>query len=241
MNLLKTVLTYAALFCVGAVTSVACIEPELSNPSFRCNPAEALAAGDSGCPNKEFCCSDDPATVGGKVPNYYKDGVNDAKYGTPLFSDLNNSLSTQGLCVELGGFDSPLVTGCPVPCNPAWDAGRISEICGTAQCCQTQELDATKDCIMGGDGRWHAASGADILAGLTKWGPAHSTNQDPNAAGCTIFAGGSGNPAYTDCLGQLSTAGQRGFCYSLGCPCVEDVCDMKNADWKPRCVAGAGA
>jgi len=239
LNLLKTVLTYAALFSVGAVTSVACFDPDLPNPSFRCSPATAAANGDSGCPNDEFCCSDDPATVGGKIPNYYMDGVNDAKYGTPLFSDLNNSLSNQGMCVELGGFASPLVTGCPVPCNPKWDAAKISEICGAAQCCQTEELDAAKDCIMGQDGRWRAANGSDIIAGRSTWGPAHTSNQDPNAAGCKVFAGGSSGPAYLDCITQLSTADQRGFCYSLGCPCIEDVCDMKNADFKPRCGTGA--
>ncbi|MFY0537879.1 hypothetical protein [Nannocystis pusilla] len=69
MNLLKTALTYAVLFSVGAVTSVACFEPELDIPSFRCNPAQASAQGDNGCPGDETCCSDDPAAVGGKIPN----------------------------------------------------------------------------------------------------------------------------------------------------------------------------
>lgn len=228
MNLLKTVLTYAALFCVGAVTSVACFQPDLQNPSFRCSPAKG-----GECPDGEQCCSDDPATVGGKKPNYYMDGVNDANYGTPLFSDINNALSTEGMCVATGGFMSPLVNGCPVPCNPTWAAGTIAEICGTAQCCQTQELDATKDCLMV-DGRWRAASGADVIAKVSGWGPQHSTNQDPFAEGCTVFSQGDNN-SLLDCIGQLSVANQRGFCYSLGCPCTEDVCDMKNPDWKPRC------
>lgn len=234
MNFRKSILTYAPLFCVGAVISVACPEPELQNPSFRCNPAQAVLDGDNGCPGEETCCSDDPATVGGKKPNYYKDGVNDDNYGTPLFSDNNNSLSTQGMCVKTGDFQSPLINGCPVPCNPQWPAGTIAEICGTAQCCQTQELDPNKDCIMV-DGRWRAVTGQDIIDKRTGWGGAHSTNQDANAAGCKVFSGGA-QASLLDCIGQLSVANQRGFCYSLGCPCVEDVCDMKNPDFVPKCL-----
>lgn len=230
MNLSKTVLTYAALFCVGALTSVGCPEPELQNPSFRCNPA---AGG--GCPDDEICCSDDPATVGGKIPNYYMDGTNNDKYGVPLFSDINNSLSTQGMCVATGDFMSPLVTGCPVPCNPKWEAARITEICGTAQCCQTQELDDVKDCVMVG-GRWRAAKGEDVLNKLSGWAGSHTTNQDPFIEGCKVFSQGD-QAALLDCVEQLTVADQRGFCYSLGCPCVEDVCDMKNPDWVPKCGA----
>lgn len=240
MNLLKTALTYAALFCVGAVTSVACFEPELQNPSFRCNPAEAVRQGTAGCPDGEVCCSDDPATVGGKIPNYYFDGVNDSKYGTPLFSDLNNALSTQGMCVAGGTvMNSPLVNGCPVPCNPKWDPAVISELCGpSVACCQTQELDPNTDCIMA-DGRWRAVNGTDIIAQRTGWGPAHATNQDPFADGCKTFAGGTTSPAYLDCIGQLTAADQRGFCFAQ-CPCIEDVCEMKNPDWVPRCTTQPG-
>jgi hypothetical protein len=241
LNLLKTVLTYAAVFCVGAVTSVACFEPDLQNPSFRCNPAEATAQGDNGCPGEETCCSDDPATVGGKLPNYHKDGVNDATYGTPLFSDNNNALSTQGMCVSTG-FDSPLINGCPVPCNPTWDAGQITAICGNmgSQCCQTQELDAARDCIMV-DGRWRAVRGEDIIAGRTKWGTEQVSNQDPFALGCMLFAGNGGDDLLRDCITQLSVANQRGFCYQLGCPCIEDVCEQKNQDYVPRCVGAPAA
>lgn len=235
MNLLKTVFTYAALFCVGAATSAACFKPDLQNPSFRCDPS----SGDADkCPEGETCCSDDPSTVGGKKPNYYMDNVQNDEYGVPLFSDINNSLSTQGMCVELGGFMSPLVNGCPVPCNPTWDAGTIGEICGpTQQCCQTQELDSTKDCIMV-DGRWRAARGEDIIAKRTGWGPAHTTNQDPFAKGCNVFAQGN-TDSLRDCIEQLTVANQRGFCYSLGCPCVEDECDKKNPDFAPKCPGQA--
>lgn len=232
MNLLKTALTYAALFCVGAVTSVACFEPDLQIPSFRCNPARAFAQGDNGCPGDELCCSDDPATAGGKVPAYHPGQTGD-RYGVPLFSANNNPLSTEGMCVTPIG-DSPLGNGCPVPCNPTWDQATINEVCQGAQCCQTQELDPVKDCIMV-DGRWRAVTGADALAGLTPWGDAHSTNQDPVAAGCTVYANGD-QKAQRDCIGQLSVANQRGFCYWLGCPCIEDVCEQKNSDYVPRCT-----
>lgn len=237
MNLLKTALTYVALFCVGAATPVACSEPELGNPSFRCDPAEAAMNGDNGCPGTETCCSDDPATVGGKLPNYYKDGVSDATYGAPLFSDNNNALSTQGMCVATAGIPSPLVNGCPVPCNPTWTAGQMANVCANGTtCCQTQELDPNKDCIMGEDGRWRTVTGEDILADRSSWGPNHSTNQDPNAAGCTIFSQGN-QDSLRDCIRQLSVADQRGFCYSNACPCVEDVCALKNGDTPPRCTA----
>ncbi|MFZ6184585.1 hypothetical protein [Nannocystis pusilla] len=237
MNLLKTALTYAVLFSVGAVTSVACFEPELDIPSFRCNPAQATAQGDNGCPGEETCCSDDPATVGGKIPNYYMDGVSNERYGAPLFSDNNNALSTQGMCVKTGDFDSPLINGCPVPCNPKWDTATINEICMGSQCCQTQELDPARDCIMV-DGKWRGANGSDILAMRSGWGGQHATNQDPIAAGCTVFAQGD-QKSLRDCIEQLGVASSRGFCYLLGCPCVEDVCEMKNPDYVPRCTGGA--
>ncbi|WAS93404.1 hypothetical protein [Nannocystis punicea] len=234
MNLLKTVLTYAALFSVGAVTSVACFEPELDIPSFRCNPALATAQGDNGCPGEETCCSDDPAAVGGKLPNYYMDGVVNEKYGAPLFSDNNNALSSQGMCVKTGDFDSPLVNGCPTPCNPTWDSATINDICKGAQCCQTQELDPARDCIMV-EGKWRAANGSDVIAGRSGWGGEHATNQDPIAAGCKTFSQGD-DKSLRDCIGQLGVASSRGFCYVLGCPCIEDVCEMKNPDYVARCT-----
>lgn len=247
MKRLKTVLTYAALFCVGSVTSVACFEPELGNPSIRCNPAQAAKLGESGCPEGQTCCSDDPATVRGKIPNYFMDGVNNDKYGTPLFSDLNNSLSTQGMCVTLG-FESPLINGCPTPCNPTWPEAVLNEICGpNVQCCQTQELDPAKDCILDGD-RWRAATGKDVLAQRSGWGGQHTTNQDPNATGCKLFATGTPGAepmgkaqedAFLDCIEQLSVANQRGFCYSFGCPCIEDVCEQKNPDYVSKCAQPA--
>lgn len=242
MNLLKTALTYAALFGLGAVTSVACFEPELGNPSFRCNPS----AG-AGCPESEQCCSDDPATVGGKLPNY--ENVDNAAFGVPIFSNNNNQLSTQGMCVNTEGITTPLVNGCPIPCNPTWDDNERNAVCKGTLCCQTQELDPLKDCILDPTTmRWRAATGADIFVTdpatkkpLTTWGNLHSTNQDPQGNNCVRFASGSGGSpdqaTQNDCISQLSVANQRGFCYSE-CPCVEDACELKNQNPQLKCPPG---
>ena len=241
MNLVKTALTYVAIFSVGAVTSVSCFEPEFGNPSFRCNPSKPS------CPDEEVCCSDDPAATQGRLPNYFKPGVTDATYGVPIFSGDNNPLSSSGMCVAVGDFQSPFPsTGCPVPCNPTWTAGKRDAICGAGSlCCQMQELDAAKDCVLDpGTNKWRPVTGADI-GKLTTWGPAHSTNQDPQGANCLVFAagGGAGPPneeAKQDCYAQLTVANQRGFCYKA-CPCVEDVCDQKNPGYVPKCGAAVPA
>ncbi len=234
MNLVKTALTYVAIFSVGAVTSVACFEPDFGNPSFRCNPSKATDA----CPDDEVCCSDDPATTKGRLPNYFNN-KNDAKFGVPIFSGNNNSLSTSGMCVSVGEFPSPFTNFCPVPCNPTWEQGEREAICGVGSlCCQMQELDPLKDCVMGADGKWRAVTGADIPA-LTTWGDRHATNQDAQGANCTLFASGGGAgavdaAALSDCYAQLTVANQRGFCYK-SCPCIEDVCAMKNPGYTPKC------
>ena len=89
-------------------------------------------------------------------------------------------------------------------------------------------------------GLWRAVTGADIFAqpALTGWGPGHSTNQDPDALGCATFAGtnSGADPTYVDCLNQLSVANQRGFCNAT-CPCVEDLCALKNPGAVPTCGA----
>lgn len=238
MNLVKTALTYVAIFCAGAVTSVSCFEPEFGNPSFRCNPAS-----DPECPESETCCSDDPATTEGRLPNYFQNMKVDAKYGVPIFSGLNNPLSSSGMCVATGSFPSPFANGCPVPCNPTWDAGKRDAICGVGSlCCQMQELDPVKDCVLDPvENKWRAVTGNDIgpPPKLTTWGNAHTTNQDPLGKSCNLFAsggtGGAPDPtALADCYKQLTVANQRGFCYKT-CPCIEDVCDMKNATFAPRC------
>lgn len=191
--------------------------------------------GDDDCFEGLVCCSDDPATVGGKIPNYYMDGVNNADYGSPIFSDNNNALSSWGYCIETGGFTSPLINGCPVPCNPTWAPVRIAEICGSAVCCPFTAVDPDKDCIIDPDsGRWRSVNGLDVIAERTPWGATHATNQDPFAEGCQLFSAGN-QAVLLDCIEQLTVADQRGFCVSVACPCTEDLCDMKNPDYVPRC------
>ena len=181
MHLVKTALTYVAIFCVGAVTSVSCFVPEFENPSFRCNPSKAATS--DVCPDAEVCCSDDPATTKGRLPNYFN-GKNDEKYGTPIFSANNNVLSYSGQCVAIGGFASPLANGCPVPCNPTWTEAQRQLICGAGSvCCPFQALDPARDCVIDPDtNRWRAVRGTDIPA-LSTWGNQHTTNQDPQEIG----------------------------------------------------------
>jgi hypothetical protein len=239
LSFVRSALFHAAIFAVGAVTAIACFGgEEYGNPAFRCAPSNA----DDPCPDSYACCSDDPAAQEGLLPAF-RGAAADATHATPIFSENNNSLSAQGMCVQLGGIANPLLNGCPVPCNPTWAAGDISSICGGAACCQTQELDPDKDCIIGEDGRWRAVTGADIFtvvngAPLTAWGAAHETNQDPAANGCALFAGVAdpNDATYADCLRQLSVANQRGFCNAT-CPCVEDLCELKNPDAVPKCSA----
>jgi hypothetical protein len=237
LNLVKTALTYVAIFSAGALTSVSCFEAEFGNPSFRCSPARS-----PDCPDGEVCCSDDPATTQGRLPNYFN-GKNDDKYGVPIFSGANNPLSSSGMCVATDGIDSPFTTGCPVPCNPTWDAGKRDAICGVGvMCCQMQELDPIKDCVLDPmTNKWRAVTGKDIGAPpkLTTWGQAHTTNQDPLGEQCTVFATSGGTmpvdkTALADCYAQLSVADQRGFC-RLSCPCIEDVCDLKNPGTPMKC------
>lgn len=207
----------------------------LDNPSGFCNPA-ARAPG--ACPADYVCCSDDPATTKGRLPNYFN-GKNDDQYGVPIFSGNNNVLSYSGQCVGTGGFASPFTTGCAVPCNPTWTEAQRQLICGAGSvCCPFQALDPARDCVIDPDtNRWRAVRGTDIPA-LSTWGKQHTTNQDPQGQSCALFAsGGGGAPdmmALADCYAQLSVADQRGFCYAE-CPCFEDLCDQKNPGWVPRC------
>lgn len=204
-------------------------------PGAACSPADG---GDCG-PGGAVCCSDDPATPGGRLPNYFND-LDDQTYGPPIFSGvINNELSHWGRCVDVGGFASPFASGCPVPCNPRWSPEQIDDICGAGPtvCCSFTRVDPNKDCVLDGD-RWRAVTGHDIPA-LTTWGDLHTTNQDPLGASCMQFASGDGMfdaDAFDDCVQQLTVADQRGFCYAAAaCPCAEDLCDMKNPGWVPRC------
>ncbi|MBA3549855.1 MAG: hypothetical protein H0T76_25530 [Nannocystis sp.] len=207
---------------------------ELDNPAGFCQPQ---AQDPAACPADYICCSDDPATVQGRLPNYYNQQVNE-QYGVPIFSAMNNVLSYSGQCVDVGEFPSPLASGCPVPCNPTWSASQQDIICGAGTaCCSFQLVDPNKDCVLDPDtSRWRSVRGTDIPA-LTKWGATHTTNQDPEGKSCTLFATGGVDPdpmVLADCFKQLTVADQRGFCYA-SCPCQEDLCDMKNVGWVPRC------
>ncbi len=235
LSFVKTALTYVAIFSVGTVTTVACFEPDFENPSFRCNPS----ANGGLCPESEVCCSDDPATIGGRVPNYYEPTRLDDIYDVPIFSGANNTLSSSGMCIDVAGLPAmPFVNRCPVPCNPTWSAAEHNRVCGEMSfCCQTQELDPVLDCV-NVEGKWRAVTGADIGVQsdgkvITNWGDLHTTNQDPFGENCTLFSSGN-NDVKEDCFDQLSVANQRGFCKE-SCPCVEDVCDMKNPGYIPKC------
>ncbi|PCC70177.1 hypothetical protein SAMN02745121_03502 [Nannocystis exedens] len=195
-----------------------------------CKPVEGNT-----CPMGHTCCSDDPATIQGLLPNYFDPGTIDDEIGTPLFSADNNDFSDWGFCIETGGFPSPLSNGCPVPCDPRWTLEQRVDICGGSQCCPFTAVDPGKDCILDPDtGRWRTVNGGDILLKRTEWGDAHATNQDPQLESCKLLAGGDQN-ALTDCVRQLGVADRRGYCFSGECPCVEDLCDQKNPDWVPRC------
>ncbi|HGG56444.1 MAG TPA: hypothetical protein ENK31_01475 [Nannocystis exedens] len=234
MSFARSVFFHAAIFAFGAVTAIACFtSEEFGNPAFRCAPSD----GDDACPDSYSCCSDDPAAQEGKLPAY-RGSAPDDTYGTPLFSEMNNVLSSQGMCVQTAGVTNGLLNNCPVACNPTWSASQISDICGGASCCQTEQVDPDKDCIQDPDtGLWRALTGADILTSSTTWGSKLATNQDPTAAGCALFAGTSdiNNPTFKDCLTQLNVANQRGFCTAT-CPCVEDLCELKNGT-PPKCSA----
>ena len=205
------------------------------NPAGPCSPAEPSA---DACPGGYICCSDDPATTQGKVPNYFVPDQVDATYGVPIFSGDNNALSYSGQCVDVGDFSSPFSSGCPVPCDPTWKPDRLQQICGVGTvCCPFQQVDPERDCVLDPTtSRWRAVHGTDIPE-LTVWGGAHTTNQDPSGTSCALFAEQSPGPikdVREDCFEQLTVADRRGFCYQ-DCPCYEDLCDMKNPDWTPRC------
>ena len=215
-------------------------EEDPGNPAGVCDPS-----ADSVCPTDYKCCSDDPATIGGKTPNFFNQGVVDDEYGVPIFSGNNNPLSTWGRCVETGGFASPFANGCPVPCNPTWEPARLTEICGTSStCCSFTQLDPAKDCVIDPDTqRWRAVTGKDIgknFNGIPEsWGDLHTTNQDPYGSNCMLFSSPGGvlsQAAFDDCIDQLSVADQRGFCYAPDqCPCTEDLCAQKNPDYVAKC------
>jgi hypothetical protein len=187
------------------------------------------------------CCSDDPAAIGGALPDYEGQGIDG---DTPWFSGVNNGLGTWGACVDTSllpagnGLMESGVENCPVPCDPTWNDGDVATVCGVAaQCCQTQPL-RPEDCVLDPDsGDWRPADGTDIPS-LTDWNPAaHQTHQDPGGVGCLAAAGGDSMSAvFVDCVENLHVAHRRGFCMVLGagqtCPHEAegylDACEMIN-------------
>jgi hypothetical protein len=212
---------------LGATVATSCIAVNYPTVAFRCDPRQ----GDN-CPDTHFCCSDDPSTADGKLPNFVGKGI--AGSSTPLYADTANRAGTSGLCVNTDdiplnqGLVDPAALNCPIPCNPKWSAGDITTVCGPARvCCQTVEV-ADKDCVQETDsGTWRPVTGADIctptpsnpcsIVPATNWNNvAHETHQDPNGTVCAAVSGGAGTAAFNECITHLTVADQRGFCMGLG-------------------------
>jgi len=187
------------------------------------------------------CCSDDPAAIGGAPPDYQ--GKNIPNADTPYFSGNNNDLSNTGQCVRVTdiagqGLLEMAATDCPIPCNPAWAADIIDDVCGPARvCCQTRELQP-EDCIIDPDTGLHRPVNGNDIGASSMWRPSdHATHQDPNGSACLALAGGEvSSSAFQDCVRQLSVADQRGFCMALGAgqlcpgeqPSYMDACEILN-------------
>lgn len=233
VKMLRLVLLNGAAMGLGAIVATSCIGVDYPLVAFRCNPKQ-----ESNCPDTHFCCSDDPAAVGGDKPNYAGKGISDG--AMPYFSGDNNGLGVSGMCVRTddivgqGLMELPAIN-CPIPCNPTWDDAWIDDVCGPSRvCCQTVELEA-KDCVVDpGTGMYRPVTGDDIGV-LSAWKPAdHATHQDPNGSSCLALAGGDQNSdTFTDCVRQLSVADQRGFCMALG---VNGTCPTKQVGYVDACT-----
>jgi hypothetical protein len=247
---------FAAAFGGSLLVVLACHVP--LSTAYRCQPSSPKPQ--NRCPEREQCCSDDPAAIdlldldGPGLPAY--EGGSGS--GTPLFSADRNHAGFSGLCVEVGAVAPvfALPGGCPVPCNPSWDADSIDAVCGSGVfCCQTLEIEAS-DCVLdpnlGDGGCWRPARGDDIvgLGGLdaTSWSAGeHASHQDPGLQGCVSFveglsdaqldaAGVTEDEVSLACLRRLGVADQRGFCIGgpgvAGCPLAQpsyrDACEQLN-------------
>jgi hypothetical protein len=237
-DLLRFFLLNGLAVGLGAVVATSCVDVNYPTVAFRCNPRQS-----DNCPDTHYCCSDDPAAEGGRLPAYRDDIPNS---GAPLFSANNNGFSTSGMCVDLddvpcgsGLAQTDPTTGgcgfpnCPIPCNPTWDSGDIERVCGPMrQCCQTVQLEP-EDCISDGEGGFRPVTGADI-PNNTQWRAAdHQTHQDPNGRSCTAITGSMDvrDPGFRACLDQLTVANQRGFCMPT-CPATlppgPDACELRS-------------
>lgn len=259
MRVLRFLVLNGIAVGLGAVVATSCIDVNYPTVAFRCNPRQS-----DNCPSTHFCCSDDPAAVGGGLPAY-QTASGAGSGGTPYFSGLNNGLGTKGMCVRTSdlpsgaGLFEAAAANCPVPCNPTWDEGDKQTVCGADRvCCQTVEI-TVEDCIQddpSDPASWRPATGADIRAGSTRWEPArHETHQDPGGEGCATFtmttdttsAVQDPDSAFSQCLNELTVADQRGFCMALqpgqACPTEIDgylnACEQINMGLLAPPIAGA--
>jgi hypothetical protein len=236
---IRVLLMHTAAFGIGALVAASCLKMDLPTVAYRCNPRQA-----DNCPDTHYCCSDDPAAVGGARPEYL--GKDIGSSDTPIFSGMNNGLGTSGMCIRRDdippgyGLLDPGAENCPVPCNPRWEQDDINAVCGgsdtqPASCCQTAELEP-KDCILVGSS-WRPVEGTDYQddgSGPTFWTPGeHATHQDPGLAGCQQFALGN-QSTYNDCIDQLTVADQRGFCMFLQ-TAMGEVCGTDNMNYIDPC------
>lgn len=199
--------------------------------AFQCIPRrEAVANGV--CPSSYSCCSSDPSTHGGQRPDF---DARDVAIGMPYFAGPNNNLGTRGMCVHLESVREELsltvneAQGCPIPCNPTWDADDIEATCGEGlECCQTAAIEPN-DCIQDDPEdpqSWRPVRSSDILEGRTDWAPArHQTHQDPSGSACQSFAtdaGGLDDPGFAACTEALTVADQQGYCGRIAYGCAQD-------------------
>lgn len=236
---------------LGATVATSCIAVNYPTVAFRCDPRQ----GDN-CPDTHTCCSDDPSTADGSLPQFMgKTPISGAS--TPLYADLANTAGTSGMCVNTdsipAGAGLAAADNCPIPCNPRWSAADVSSVCGPGRmCCQTVEL-GDKDCVQETDsGVWRPVTGADIctptannpcpIVPATNWNNvAHATHQDPNGTVCAAVSGGAGTAKFAECIKHLTVADQRGFCMSdkddQGLPLV---CPTKQPTYVDACTAKNG-
>lgn len=193
--------------------------------AFRCQPS---ATGKARCPEQYQCCSDEPAFLG--------------EPGDLLLADANNDASHSGMCIH-DSLDvsehHTLANGCPKPCNPTWAPELVAEACEPAPtCCQTVELHED-DCVFDEtEGRWRPADGRDALASLDGgrgWKPTgDSTHQDPDFTACERLAGDRTSARFRECVGQLGTANQRGYCMALS---AGQSCPLEDEQYVDPCEA----
>lgn len=194
---------------------------------------------DRGASTSVVCCSDDPAAPGGAPPRFDAVGVGPPGAMTPLFAGPNNDEAEFGLCEFKRSSPSTSVipgSSCPIPCNPLWSQARIDDVCVLSSgpvCLQHVEV-RPEDCIFV-DGLWRPIRGTDVAAPEDWVVDEPGTRQDPELERCRAYAtGGAGtidSARLRDCVDQLTSADQRGFCGSTGPgdhPVPDDPCADMN-------------